>query len=244
VRAYVGTASVRAAWWRGWRARVRAQSVEVASADAADLDAAVERLDAALAQLAARGARIAGAACEIVLADAWLLYDVVEADLRDAPARIADETIRAALADVAGVDPAALEVRWQAQAANLYGACALPASALRALAQVCARRRLRLRSVTGELAHVFNARRAQIAAGSPHWLLAVVQPSGVQFGLWRAGRLEATYFDNAPPDDTTLQRDARALLRRVGLEGDSIRCYAAGAGGMALPAGWTALAAG
>lgn len=242
VRAHVGADAVRAEWWRGWRQGVCAQSVELASEGAAELEAAIERLDAAFAQLAERGARLTGARCEVVLADAWLLYDVIEADLRDAPARVADETIRAALADVAGVAPAALDVRWQPQGAR-YGACALPAAATRSLVQVCAKHRLRLRSVTGELVEVFNAQRARIAADAAAWLLAVVRPAGAQFGLWRSGALAATSFEPAANDAAALERHGRALLRRAGIDADSIRCYADAAAGCALPAGWIAVGA-
>jgi hypothetical protein len=239
VRAYVGADVVRADWYRGWFKRVLAQSVELPGDGSADLDDAIERLDAAFARLAERGARLAGSTCEIVLADAWLLYDVIDADLRDAPARIADETIRAALADIAGVAPAALDVRWQPQGTR-YGACALPSSAVRSLVQVCAKHRIRLRSATGELVEVFNAQRARIA-GAAGWLLAVVRPTGVQFGLWRDGAMAAASFEPAANNAAALERCTRALLRRAGVDGDSIRCYAAGAIGFDLPAGWTPL---
>jgi len=241
VRAYVGATTVCAEWWRGWRRHIRAQSVELDSEGAADLDAAIERLDAAFVRLAERGARLAGARCEVVLADAWLLYDVIDAELRDAPARVADETIRAALADVAGVAPAALDVRWQPQGAR-YGACALPASAVPALARVCARHHLRLHSVTGELVEVFNAQRARLAADAV--LLAVVRPAGVQFGLWRSGALAATSFEPAARDTAALERCGRALARRAGIEAESVRCYADAKSDFALPAGWIAVSAG
>ncbi|GAB4480767.1 MAG: hypothetical protein OHK0044_28950 [Burkholderiaceae bacterium] len=240
MRAYVGADGVRADGWRGWPKRVGVQSVELPCDGAADLHAAIERLDAALALLGERGARLAGARCEIVLADAWLVYDVIDADLRDAPARVADETIRAALADVAGVAADALDVRWQAQGAR-YVACALPAAAKHALVRVCAKHRLRLRSVTGELVATFNAQRARVACSTVTSLLAVVRPAGVQFGLWRDGALAAASFEPALRDAAALERHGRALLRRTGLDAESIRCYAAGAVDFALPAGWVAL---
>ncbi|MFN3566643.1 MAG: hypothetical protein ACK4V1_11750 [Burkholderiaceae bacterium] len=242
VRAYVGADVVRAEWCRGWRKPVRAQSVGLPGDGSPNLDAAIERLDAAFARLTERGARIGGSTCEIVLADAWLLYDVIEADLRDAPARMADETIRAALGDIAGVAPAALDVRWQPQGAR-YAACALPSSAVGSLLQVCAKHRLRLRSATGELVAVFNAQRARID-GAAGWLLAVVRPAGVQLALWHEGALAAASFEPPANDAAALERCGRALLRRAGIDGESIRCYAAGAVGFALPAGWTPLGRG
>lgn len=242
VRAYVGVDVVRVDCYRGWRKRVRTHAIKVPGDRSPDLDAAIERLDAAFARLAESGARLDGALCEIVLADAWLLYDVIEADLRDAPARVADETIRAALADIVGVAPAALDVRWQHEG-NRYAACALPSSAASSLVRVCAKHRLRLRSATGELVAVFNAQRARIASAADA-LLAVVRPAGVQFGLWRAGALAAASFEPAASDAAALQRCSRALLRRAGIDGESIRCYAAGAVGFTLPAGWTSLGAG
>ncbi len=243
VRARVGTDAVRAEWWRGWRRPVRVHSVELETDGAAALDAAIEKLDVAFARLAERGARLGGARCEVVLADAWLLYDVIDADLRDAPVRVADETIRAALADIAGVAPAALDVRWQPQSAR-YAACALPAAAMTALARVCAKHRLSLRSVIGELVDVFNEQRARVATDASDWMLAVVRPAGAQFALWRDGALTATSFEPAARDAAALERHGRALARRAGIEEASVRCYADAAGGCAMPAGWIAVGSG
>jgi len=242
VRLCLDDDGIRAAWRHGWRgARGLGASWKPETAPRA-LDVLIDGADRLLAELTRRGARLAGARCEVVVADCWMLYDVIEADLRDVAAESVAATLRAALADVAGAPPDALEVRAQPLEARRYAAAALPAASVRALGAVCAKHGLRLTHVTGEMVSVFNRERARLAAGgAAAWLLAVLRPAGAQLGLWCDGRLAAASFEPGARDAASVQRLGLGLARRAGVDEAALRCFAAANPDAELPAGWVVL---
>lgn len=189
----------------------------------AQIDAALDALDRALRETAASGHAIAGLRCDVVVADAWMLYEVIDADLDDTGRRAADEIVCAALADTAGVKPDELVARWQRQGAARNFACALPASVLQALHTVLARHRLRLGSVNGELVRAFNANRHGLSA--PRSVLAVARPTGTQLGLIVDGAFAAVRYEPGINLPQPLVERSHALMRCAGFEPDGVTRY-------------------
>jgi hypothetical protein len=198
----------------------------------AQIDAVLEALDRALRETAESGHAIAGLRCDVVVADAWMLYEVIDGDLGDSGRLAADEIVRAALADTAGVKPDELVARWQRQGASRNFACALPASVLQSLQAVLARHRLRLGSVNGELVRVFNANRHALSA--PRSVLAVARPTGTQLGLVVDGAFAAVRYEPGINLPQPLLERSHALMRCAGFEPDGVTRYYADE---ALPAG-------
>jgi hypothetical protein len=189
-------------------------------------------LDQALRETAAHGHALAGLRCDVVVGDAWMLYDVIEADLEDTSRRAADELVSASLADTAGVKPGELATRWQRQGAARNFACALPAAALQALQAVMQRHKLHLGSVNGELVRAFNANRYGLAPQRA--VLAVARPAGTQLGLIVDGGFAALRYEPGVSGPEPLLRRSHALMRCAGFEPDGITRYYADE---TLPAG-------
>src|SRR5438445_10151534 len=77
---------------------------------------------------------IKGLTCDVLIGDAWMLYDIVRADLRSLSPRAADDVVRSALADVAGLPPSDVVTRWQTQSGGQCTvACGMPAAVLPSL---------------------------------------------------------------------------------------------------------------
>jgi hypothetical protein len=185
----------------------------------------VDLLDRALGETPQLGQRIAGLRCDVVVADAWMVYDVIEADLDGEPARAAEELIAVALADTAGAQAGELVARWQPQGAARQFACALRAADLRALHDVMRRHRLRLGSVQGELVRAFNANRHALSARRA--VLAVTRPTGTQLGVIADGGIAAVRFEPGVRDANELLDCSHALMRCVGFDPDPATRYVA-----------------
>jgi hypothetical protein len=207
---------------RGRQAIVYTREVALAPPPA-ELAAVIAALDVALRETAEQGYALAGLRCDVVVADAWMLYDVIEADLDDAPRRVADELVAAALADTAGLRPGELVARWQRQGERRHFACALPAAALQALQEVLQRHRLRLGSVNGELVRAFNAHRHGLS--SPRAVLAIARAAGTQLGLIVDGGFAAVRFEPGIREPAPLLDRSHALMRCAGFEPDGVTRY-------------------
>jgi hypothetical protein len=207
---------------RGRQAIVYTREVALAPPPA-ELAAVIAALDAALRETAEQGYAFAGLRCDVVVADAWMLYDVIEADLDDAPRRAADELVAATLADTAGLRPGELVARWQRQGERRHFACALPAVALQALQEVLQRHRLRLGSVNGELVRAFNANRHGLS--SPRSVLAIARAAGTQLGLIVDGGFAAVRFEPGIREPAPLIDRSHALMRCAGFEPDGVTRY-------------------
>jgi hypothetical protein len=208
---------------RGLRTRTTvAEARSTCDPPAADASSAIDALDCALRELAGREPGLAGMPCDIVLADAWMLYDVIESDLDDVPRRAADALVRAALADTAGAAPDDLLVRWQRHGDRGF-ACALPVSTMQALQGVLQRHEVRPGRVTGEFVLAYEARRHAFRAGRA--VLAVPRAAGAQLGLVADGRLVATRFEPVVGDAAALTAASRALMHCCGAEPDERTGY-------------------
>ena len=117
LRVRVGAEGARADLFSGWRKpRLIATHQIEYGAGIATLPEAIEAADGLLATLTTMAGPIKGLRCDVLIGDAWMLYDVVRADLRSLSPRAADDVVRSALADVAGVPPSDVVIRWQTQA--------------------------------------------------------------------------------------------------------------------------------
>ena len=180
-----------------------------------EIDQVVKALDQALREASGGGHDLAGLRCDVVIADTWMLYDVIEADLDDTPRRAVDDLVSAALADTAGVKPGELITRWQRQGAARSLACALPAGVLQALQVMLQQHKVRLGSVNGELVRIFNANRHGLSPQRS--VLAVARPAGTQLGLIVDGGFAALRFEPGIRDSTPLLERSHALMRCAGL---------------------------
>jgi len=213
-----------------WRANGRQTVVhtETVKLDRAptDIGQVIQALDQALRVTTEGGRDLAGLRCDVVVGDTWMLYDVIDADLDDAPRRAADDLILAALADTAGVKPSELITRWQRQGASRSIACALAAGTLQALQAMLLQHNVRLGSVNGELVCAFNASRRGLSPARS--VLAVARVTGTQLGLIVDGGFAALRFEPGIKDATPLLERSHALMRCAGFGPDTDTKYYAG----------------
>jgi len=240
VLAVLGTTTVRVDVLAGWPT-VRRVASEREPVGGAALTDAIDALDPVLKRLRGRGKGLAGATLSAVVADAWMMYDVIEGDWSALPPDAAGAMIGAALADVAGSPPGELATRWQRQGANTRAiACGLPAAAASRLEQLCTTHGVRLGSVVGEFVHEFNAARARLEA--PHAVIAVVRDGGAQLAVALDGALAAFSFEQGVNDPHELEARGRGLLRTAGVEPDTAtRFYVLMPKGSKVPSPWVAV---
>lgn len=228
----------RLALCQGWREKgvVQELAIECDRPDA-ELADVIDALGSGLAQLQEQHV-LAGLLCEVTVADMWLAYDVIGGDMGQLHPRVADDVVGASFADMLGLKPDDLEVRWQAQGERRLLACALPRSALDRLRTVLVPFAVRLAKVEGELVRTFNAQRKSFS--SQRALLAVARDGGTQFGLIIDGGFSAVRFQPGRRDTERLQYESMALLRCAGLDADGdVSIVADAAPDIALPDAWT-----
>ena len=199
--------------------------------------ACVGALGTELDALTGSGTTVRGARIDIVVADAWLIYDIVEIDLRDLPDRTAESTVSALLADLAGVEPGSLVARWQTigrPATQLT--CAMPADAAASLNDLVRRHRLRWGTVQGEFVSALNSHRSEFD-GVPT-ALAVMRPQGTQIGVVSNGVLAALHHEGGVPVLDRLTALCDSLVRRAGYESDQSMRYLADARQVEIGAPW------
>lgn len=244
IEALLGGASVEVELWQGMKAPSRTHHCESAS-DGPCFEsflACVESLGSALDALATDGAPIKGARLNLVIADHWLLYDIVDVDLRDLPERAAGPAVTAVLADLADAAPGSLVARWQTiDGTTRQVACAISADAIASLHQLVNRNQLRWGSVQGEFVVTFNEHRSELEA--PTAALAVMRPQGTQIGVVAQGVLAALHHEAGLPAPDRLAALSERLLRRAGHEPDPAMRYLADAPQVELGAPWCHLKA-
>jgi hypothetical protein len=189
------------------------------------------------------GKSIRGLVCDVVIDDAWMLYDVVRADLRGLSPRAADALIGASLADVAGVAASELVSRWQPQGDSPYTlACGLPANALPVLGETLRAHRMVLGSVEGEFVLEYNRYRQSLEPKCS--VIAVVREAGAQLAVLIDGVLTSMSFEFGVGAPKELELRGRGLLRVAGVGGDgSVRFYAISPPGWKAPEPWVSLPA-
>jgi hypothetical protein len=215
VRVYFGTQQVTVDLLAGWRHQHLLRGVSQAIAGAGGLDAALATLGEALHALHTDGGDLRGLACEVVLADGWIIYDVVAIDLLRVTARTASAAIAATLEDVAGAHPGSLAVRWQWQEDGRGAfAMAVPRATLGKLKNVFAAAGLVLRSVTGEFVAVYNAQRR--ALSGRRVVFAVGREAGAQIAVLTDGMIRATRFEFGRAGTAGLSSAAAGVMRSRG----------------------------
>ena len=234
LRLRIGAEGARVDLLAGWRKpRLLASHQIEYRPGVATLSEAVAMLEPLLTALAGAAGSIRGLACDVLIGDAWMLYDVVRADLRNLSPRAADDVVRSALADVAGVPPSDVVSRWQTQAGgHSTVACGMPAAVLPSLQALLKAHRLHAGEIVGEFIHEYNANRNRLRAAST--VISLVRETGTQLAVAAGGALTALSFElgvRAPED---LEVRGRSLLRGAGLALDGETRYFA-----LLPAGWT-----
>lgn len=213
-RIYVGTAHVAVDILAGWgRRRVRSTRIPV-GADAG-FDAALQALAKGLQEAVAPDGDLRGQACSVVLADAWMLYDVVPLDVMQVSSGSAASIVAAALADIAGARPRTLEVQWQWQRGGHSAfAMAIARDRLARLRTLLAQHGLAVKSVTGEFVAVYRAHRRTMTA--PRIVFALDRDAGAQIALVDQGAIRAMRFEVGRADPVDLSRAATRLMRTLG----------------------------
>ncbi len=206
----------------------------------ASLTQAAEGLGLALGALQSATGPLKGLACDVVVADHWMLYDVVRTDLHGMSPQAADDLIGAALADVAGVQPGELATRWQAQGDRQSTlACGLPADALLAIGEALRGQGLRPGAIEGEFVREYNTVRRGLQLDRS--VIALVREAGTQLAIGIDGVLGAMSFELGVRAPEELAIRGRGLLRCAGVgQEDSIRYYAILPEGWRPPAPWQA----
>jgi len=213
---------------------------ELAEAIAA-LAPALDALEVAVT--ADGGKSLRGVVCDVAIDDAWMLYDVVRADLRGLSPRAADALIGASLADVAGVAATELVSRWQPQGDSPYTlACGLPANAMPVLGETLRARRIELGAVEGEFVLEYNRHRENLEPRCS--VIAVVREAGAQLAVLMNGVLTSMSFEFGVAAPKELELRGRGLLRVAGVGGDgAVRFYAISPPGWKAPDPWVCLPA-
>ena len=234
VRVRVGAEGARADLLVGWRTPrlLATQQIEYRPG-VATLPEAIVALDPLLASLASAGGSIRGLTCDVLIGDSWMLYDVVRADLRSLSPHAANDVVRSALADVAGVPPSEVVTRWQTQAGGQCTiACGMPAAVLPSLQTLLRTHRLHPGEIVGEFVHEYNTHRDRLMSRCS--VISLVRETGTQLAVAAGGVVTAMSFElgvRAPED---LEVRGRSLLRGVGMAADADTRFFA-----LLPAGWT-----
>jgi len=234
LRLRVGAEGARLDLVAGWRKpRVAATQQIEYRPGVATVSEAIVALDPLFAALVAATGPIKGLTCDVLLGDAWMLYDIVRADLRSLSPRAADDVVRSALADVAGLPPSDVVTRWQTQSGGQCTvACGMPAAVLPSLQTLLQLHKLHPGEIAGEFVHEFNANRNRLASRSA--VISLVRETGTQLAVAAGGVLTAMSFElgvRAPED---LEVRGRSLLRSAGMSLDADTRFFA-----LLPAGWT-----
>jgi hypothetical protein len=243
LRLRVGAEGARAELLSGWRKpRVVATEQIEYRPGVATLPEAIVALEPLLSSLVAAVGPIKGLTCDVLVGDAWMLYDVVRADLRNLSPRAADDVVRSALADVAGVPPGDVITRWQTQAGGTCTiACGMPAAALPPLQAMLKAHRLHPGEFVGEFVYEYNVQRNRLSSRCA--VISLVRETGTQLAVAADGVLTAMSFElgvRAPED---LEVRGRGLVRGAGLTLDSeTRFFALLPVGWTPPAPWIALA--
>ncbi len=234
LRLRVGAEGARLDLVTGWRKpRVAATQQIEYRPGVATVSEAIVALDPLFAALVAATGPIKGLSCDVLIGDAWMLYDIVRADLRSLSPRAADDVVRSALADVAGLPPSEVVTRWQTQSGGQCTvACGMPAAVLPSLQTLLQLHKLHPGEIAGEFVHEFNANRNRLASRSA--VISLVRETGTQLAVAAGGVLTAMSFElgvRAPED---LEVRGRSLLRSAGMSLDADTRFFA-----LLPAGWT-----
>lgn len=195
----------------------------VANATAADLCDVVTSFDEALKQLEAAGYELAGLHCEVAVADAWMIYEVIEGELHDRPQRVADDLAAAVLADTAGVSASELKTRWERQQGGRNLACALPLRAIQTLKGTLAQHKVTLGALRGEMVLAYNACRHALDGHA--CVLAVVRATGTQLALLVGTAFTALRFEPVPSSPPALLERARELIRSAGFDAEEGTAY-------------------
>jgi hypothetical protein len=234
VRLRVGAEGARADLLAGWRKPrlVATQQIEYRPG-IATLPEAIVALDPLLTALAAAAGPIKGLTCDVLIGDAWMLYDVVRADLRNLSPRSADDVVRSALADVAGVPPSDVITRWQTQTGGISTiACGMPAAVLPSLQTLLKAHRLHAGEIVGEFVYEYNVHRSRLSSRCA--VISLVRETGTQLAVTSDGVLAAMSFELGVRAPEELEARGRGLLRGAGMMADSETRFFA-----LLPAGWT-----
>jgi hypothetical protein len=214
VRVYVGTAHVAVDLLAGWPRR-QSRGLRESIRAGAGFDEGLTALARALRAFAAADSDPRGFSCDVVLADCWVVYDVVPLDVMQVSAGAAQSIIGATLADVSGVRADALEVRWQWQRDGRGAfAMAIPRDVLARLKEVLAQQGLAVKSVTGEFVAVYNAQLDRMTG--PRVFFAVDRDSGAQIALLADGAIRATRFELGHNSLSGLSRAAAGVMRARG----------------------------
>lgn len=213
VRVYLGTRHVTVDLIAGWRTRNLARGVSVAHEGS--IDAALAALAEALREVRRTAGSLRGLACELVLADGWIVYDVVTLDLLRVTPASAATAVGAALADVAGVRAESLDVRWQWQRdGRSVFAMAVAHATLARLRGTLASAGLQLGSLTGEFIAVYNAQRPGFTGR--RIVLAVGREGGAQIAVLVDGVIRATRFELGSTGGVQLSNAAAGVMRERG----------------------------
>lgn len=222
LRIYLGAQHVTVDQLEGGRASAVARGVSVGFDGSAQ--AALAALGEALRALAPSAGALRRARCDLVLADTWILYDVVALDLLRVNPAAAATAVGAALADVAGVRPDALDVRWQWQAdGRSVFAMALPRALLARVRGALEQAGIALESATGEFVAVYNAQRRSL--GGARVVFAVGREAGAQIAVLADGVIRATRFELGRAGGARLKHAAAGVLRERGDDTTSATQY-------------------
>jgi hypothetical protein len=234
LRLRVGAEGARLDLVAGWRKPrlLATQQIEYRPG-VATLAEAVVALDPVFTAMTAAAGPIKGLTCDALIGDAWMLYDVVRADLRSLSPSAADDVVRSALADVAGVPPSEVVTRWQTQTGgHCTIACGMPAAVPPSLQALLRTHKLQAGEFVGEFVHEYNAHRDRLMSRCA--VISLVRETGTQLAVAAGGVLTAMSFElgvRAPED---LEVRGRSLLRGAGLALDGETRFFA-----LLPAGWS-----
>jgi hypothetical protein len=234
LRVRVGAEGARADLLVGWRKQrvAAAQQIEYRPG-VASLSEAIVALDPLLAAMAAAAGPIKGLTCDVLIGDAWMLYDVVRADLRNLSPHAANDVVRSALADVAGIPPSEVVTRWQTQGGGRCTiACGIPASVPPSIKALLQAHGLHAGEIVGEFVHEYNAHRDQLLSRCA--VISLVRETGTQLAVAAGGVLTAMSFELGVRAPEELESRGRSLLRGAGLALDADTRFFA-----LLPAGWT-----
>lgn len=234
LRLRVGSEGARAELLVGWRKPRLAATQQIEYRPGiATLPEAIGALDPLLTSFAAAAGPLKGLTCDVLIGDAWMLYDVVRADLRNLAPRAADDVVRSALADVAGLPPSEIVTRWFTQSGgHSTVACGMPAAVLPSLQALLRAHRLQPGEVVGEFVHEYNAHRERWLSGCA--VISLVREAGTQLAVAAGGVLTAMSFELGVRAPEELEVRGRGLVRGAGLTLDADTRFFA-----LLPAGWT-----
>lgn len=215
VRVYFGTQGIAVDLLGGRAGLQHAATRPVEGTGRADASAALDALAEALQGMQAEAGSLRGLRCEVVLADAWIVYDVVPLDLARVAPAAAQRAICAALADVAGLPRHELAVCWQAQNDGTSAfAMAMPRALLAQLHALLDAHGLRVVSMVGEFVAVFNAQRKTLTGERA--VLAVGREAGAQIAVLVDRTIAATRFELGRSEAADLAQAAAGVMRARG----------------------------